>query len=200
MNDWLLEWVAIYGPAVLFVILTAAQAGVPLPTTILLIITGSLAGQGDLDGWQVLLFATAGAAAGDIIGYFLGRFGGRRMAKRLAKNGSESMERAEAFSRRWGDMGVFFSRWLVTPLGPWLNLVSGAAGYPIRRFIFWVVVGEFLWVAACIAIGFAFSESVRYITDLMGSLVWVLFGLVIAAMLIWQIAGFVGSIQEEDRS
>jgi membrane-associated protein len=33
-------------------------------------------------------------------------------------------------AKRWGGPGIFFSRWLVTSMGPWLNVTSGVAEYP----------------------------------------------------------------------
>ena len=192
MNDWLLEWIAIYGLPAFFIILMIAQVGVPMPITLMLIVIGSIVGQGDLTLWQVVILGAAGAATGDLIGYLLGRTGGRRLINRFSSRmgGEDNLKKAEEFSRRWGDMGIFFSRWLVTPLGPWLNLTSGAIVYPLRRFAFWVLLGEIVWVFLFVMLGWLFSDRVQYVTDLMGNLTWVIFGLFIAGFIAWQFRGF----------
>jgi hypothetical protein len=64
---------------------------------------------------------------------------------------------------------MFFSRWLVTELGPWLNVTSGIAGYPWRRFIFWDVLGEVLWVVLYVMLGYIFSDRVQYIAEILGN-------------------------------
>lgn len=192
MSDWLLEWIAIYGLPAFFLILMVAQIGVPMPITLVLIVIGSIVGQGDLSLWQVILLGAAGAATGDVIGYFLGRTGGRRLIRRFSSRmgGDDHLRRAEEFSRRWGDMGIFLSRWLVTPIGPWLNLTSGAIFYPWQRFAFWVMFGELVWVFLFVILGWLFSDRVQYVTDIMGNFTWVVFFLFIAAFLGWQFRGF----------
>ena len=191
MSDWLLEWIALYGLPALFVILVAAQAGIPLPMTLMLIIIGSLVEQGQLGLWQVVLLGTAGAITGDLVGYFLGYFGGRPLMNRFADKmgGSESVQKARDLSRRWGGFGIFFSRWLVTPLGPWLNLTSGVAEYPWARFFIWALLGELIWITLYVMIGRLFSDQVEYISALLGNLTWVLFGLVVVGILAWNLRG-----------
>jgi hypothetical protein len=73
-------------------------------------------------------------------------------------------------------MGIFLSRWLVTPLGPWLNLTSGIAGYSWPRFLFWDVTGEVLWVVIYVNLGKIFSDRVSALAELLGNLTWVIVG------------------------
>jgi membrane protein DedA with SNARE-associated domain len=178
-----------YGLPALFLILIVASAGVPLPVTLLLIACGSFVAQGEIGFWQVLVVCCAGAITGDQIGYLLGRWGGRRLAVRVTKRfgGANMIERAEAFARRWGGAGVFLSRWLATPLGPWVNLTSGIAEYPWHRFLFWDVLGEVLWVVLYVSLGKIFSDRVSALADLLGNLTWVIIGLLAALILGWKL-------------
>jgi membrane protein DedA with SNARE-associated domain len=189
VNDQLLEWLSIYGLPAYFGILVISSAGIPFPITLMLVVVGSFVEQGEMQLWKVLLLGSAGAVIGDQIGFGVGRFGGRRLVSRLTKRvgGENSVKRAEEFTRRWGSVGIFFSRWLVTPLGPWLNLTSGATGYPWVRFIFWDVLGEVLWVFLYVMLGRIFSDRVQYIADLMGNLSWGFVGIVAAAFLGWKL-------------
>lgn len=188
MNDQLLSWLSQYGLPALFAILTVASAGVPMPVTLLLVVTGSFVAQGELNLWEVLIVGSAGAIAGDQIGYFLGRFGGRGLVHRLTKNKAEErLKRAEEFTLKWGGAGIFFSRWLITPLGPWLNFTSGIAGYSWPHFLFWDVLGEILWVALYVILGKIFNDNVQELADLLGNLTWVLIGLLITIFLGWKL-------------
>lgn len=110
-------------------ILTAA--GMPFPSSLTLIVMGSLVAQGELSFWPVVLSGTVGAVVGDQIGYAAGRFGGRPLLTAITGRigGADKIEKAEALSRKWAGFGVFFSRWLIGPLGPWINLTSGLSEY-----------------------------------------------------------------------
>ncbi|MFN6962476.1 MAG: DedA family protein [Pyrinomonadaceae bacterium] len=197
MSDWLIGLIAVYGLPALFLILVAAQAGVPMPMTLLLIVLGSLVEQGQLQLWQVLFMGTAGAVAGDLVGYGLGRWGGKRLVKRFASKlgGDDAVKKAHDFNRKWGGVGIFFSRWLVTPLGPWLNLTSGVTDYPWLSFAIWVLLGEALWIGLYVSLGRVFSDEVEYISNILGNLTWVIFGLAVAGPLVWK---FRGSFRESN--
>lgn len=74
---------------------------------------------------------TAGAVIGDQIGYAAGRFGGRPLLNAVTKRigGADKVDKAEAFSRKWAGFGIFPSRWLIGPLGPWINVTSRLSEY-----------------------------------------------------------------------
>jgi membrane-associated protein len=187
LTDQIIGWLSLYGVVALFGILLAASIGAPLPVSLLLIAAGSFIDQGELKLWQVITAGSAGAIAGDQIGYALARWGGPSLLKRLTDRfgGADKVEQAENFARKWGGLGVFFSRWLITPLGPWVNLTSGISGYPWPRFLAWDVAGEILWVVLYVALGYFFSQSVQEVARLTGDLSWILLGTLAAGILGW---------------
>jgi membrane-associated protein len=189
VTDQLLAWLSLYGVPALFGILVVTCAGVPFPDTLLLLTVGSFVAQGDMKLWQVLVVGCAGAIAGDQIGYCLGRWGGRRLVRRITNKvgGADKIKRAEAFSKRWGGPGIFFSRWLVGPLGPWINLSSGITAYPWPRFVVWDVLGEVLWVVLYLMLGKIFSDRVQSLAELLGNLTWVIVGGIAATILGWKL-------------
>ncbi|HLA11774.1 MAG TPA: VTT domain-containing protein [Pyrinomonadaceae bacterium] len=146
MTDQLLALLTSYGLPALFFLVLISAVGFPLPVTLLLIASGSFVSQGEMELWHVLMIASAGAIVGDQLGYGFGRWAGPRLVHRITKRfgGREKIKRAEAFSTLWGSAGIFLSRWLVTPLGPWLNLTSGLSAYPWARFFFGM-----RWVKYC---------------------------------------------------
>ena len=158
LSDYLLSTLGLYGPPALFVVLLAGAVGAPTPGSLLLLVAGSFVEQGEMGLWPVLALGLAGAVAGDQIGYALGR---------------------------WGGGGVFLSRWLLSPLGSPVNLISGATRYPWPRFLFYDLLGEALWVAAYVLLGEFFSDSVEELGALLGDLTWAFVGLLLAALLGW---------------
>ena len=190
MRDELLGALSQYGSPALFVVAAVASVGLPLPVALLLIVTGSLIAQGVMDaGWAIGL-ACAGSVAGDLIGYAIGRWGGGRLLHRFSSllGGEERLNRTQARVRRWGWAGVFFTRWLITPLGPWVNLASGVSLYPWGRFLLWDVLGECLSVVIYVTLGWVFSDSVMSLDSVLGELTWATVALAAAVLLGWKLA------------
>ena len=78
-SDYVLSTLGVYGLPVLFGTLVIGSIGLPLPSSLLLLVAGSFVAQGDMSLWPVLALAAAGAILGDNVGYALGRWGSRRM-------------------------------------------------------------------------------------------------------------------------
>jgi membrane protein DedA with SNARE-associated domain len=191
VNEQLLELVATYGIAALFVVLLVSAIGAPLPATLLLLVAGSFTSSGDLELWQVVVSALAGVIAGDQVGYIVGRLGRQRLLTTLAErlHGEEQMTRAESFVSRWGGPAVFLSRWLASPLGPWVNLGSGSMRYSWPRFAAWDVLGEAVWVAIYVTLGVLFADRIEDLAALAGTGGWAVAGAMTAIVLgvvLWQ--------------
>jgi len=197
-TDQLLAAILVYGVPLLFAVIAIAAVGVPLPVSLTLVAAGSFAKQGEMRLLSVILAGSSAAILGDQIGYGISRWGGRRLIDRMTRRlgGAEKIKQAEALSRKWGGLGIFFSRWLVTELGPWLNVTSGVARYPWRRFIFWDVLGEVLWVVLYVMLGYIFSDRVQYIAEILGNLAWAILGLIVAVILGWKLLKYMRPARE----
>jgi membrane-associated protein len=189
ITDQLLSALSTYGLLALFLVVLIAGIGLPFPVSFVLVAAGSFVEQGEMNFLPVIIVSSVAAILGDLIAYMLARWAGRRVIEKISRGvGAESrVKQAENFSKRWGAAGIFFSRWLVTGLGPWLNLASGIAHYSWRRFMLWVVLGEVLWVVLYVSLGYAFSSRVQTIADLLGNLTWFLLGLLISGILGWKL-------------
>jgi membrane-associated protein len=200
LTDQVLAALLLYGLPVLFGVVLICSVGIPFPVSLMLVAAGSFVQQGDLKLWQVLAVASVAAVAGDQVAYFLARWGGRSLIGRVSRSiGVEAqIKQAEALTRRWSGAGIFLSRWLVTALGPWVNVTSGIAGYPWRSFLLWDVLGEVLWVVLYVTLGYVFSDRVQAMAEILGNLAWVVAGLIVAVILGWKLKGYV--LQRPDNS
>ena len=189
MNEQVLAALARYGSPALFAIVAIAAVGVPLPVTLILIVTGSLAAQGAMNVWLAFAIASVGSVAGDQVGYAVGRWGGKPLLTRLSRmiGSAERIRELDKKAKSWGGAGVFFSRWLVTPLGPWINLASGIAEYSWLRFTLWDFLGESFGVGLYIWLGLVFSDSVQELGAILGNLTWAVAGALAAAFLGWKL-------------
>jgi membrane-associated protein len=191
MLDQFLAALTQYGSPALFVVVAIAAIGVPVPVTLLLIVTGSLAAQGAINVWLAIVIASAGSVAGDQIGFAVGRWGGKKLVAKFTKmlGDVERIRELDARAKKWGGAGVFFSRWLVTPLGPWINLASGAADYSWLRFALWDFLGESFGAALFIWLGHVFSDRVQELGAVFGDLAWAILGVLAATYIGWKLFG-----------
>ncbi|MCC6237733.1 MAG: VTT domain-containing protein [Dehalococcoidia bacterium] len=199
MSDTVLGLVSTYGAPALFLALVAGAVGIPLPGTLLLLGAGSLVSSEDLDLWQVLIFGTCGAVLGDQLGYVLGRIGGVRIMHWLTRltHGEDRVDRAQASVVRWGGGTIFITRWLVGPLGPWVNLSAGSLAYPWVRFLFWGILGEMVWVAMYVSLGRLFADRIEVLADLVGSVGWALASLAVAGLLAYLLYQYIRDLLHE---
>ena len=133
---------------------------------------GAFVGSGDLSAAGVAVAALGGAVAGDQVGWWAGRMGGARVLPRLAaRPGPRRMvAQARAALTRRGPVTVYLSRWLFSPLGPYVNLMAGAAGMGWARFTLAGVAGEATWVAVYVGLGWAFAGQVAALGATLGNL------------------------------
>jgi membrane-associated protein len=189
ISDQVLAALLVYGLPVLFGVILICSIGIPFPISLMLVAAGSFVEQGEMKLWEVIAVASVAAVLGDQIAYGLSRWGGRRLINRISRKlGAEAnIKQAEALTKRWSGAGIFLSRWLVTAFGPWVNVASGIAAYPWRRFLLWDVLGEVLWVILYVGIGYAFSNRVQTIAEILSNLSWVIVGLIVTVILGWKL-------------
>ncbi len=186
MTDWVLAAVPIYGPWLVAIVTFLSCLALPVPASILMLTAGGFAAAGDLVLWQVVAGALLGAVAGDQAGYWAARLGGAALLDRAATGARAALiARAQALIAAKGAMAVFLSRWLVSPLGPYANLVTGATRFGWLTFTIAGVVGEAVWVAVYTGAGYSFGGNLQAATEFAGSILGFLAAGAVALGLGW---------------
>ncbi|MCI5075419.1 DedA family protein [Oricola sp.] len=201
MTETILSIFSLYGAPALFAIIAIGQFGIPVPTSILLLTAGALQASGELSFWQLFAWGLAGAVTGDHIGYGAGRFAAVAIRARVERWPSVrgNLQKAEDFTRKWGDGGIFFSRWLVSPVGPYVNLTSGLTLYPLYRFTLADIAGEVVWIGGYLTLGNLFAQSISDIADIVANAAWMIAAAVVTVFLGWQIVLRVRRIRANGR-
>ncbi len=176
MTETILSLVPTYGLPFLFGIAVLAASGVPVSSSLALLVTGAFIASGELGLTESYLTALAGAVIGDQIGYQIGLRAGNAVEERLSRKPKRAAQlmRAKEFIGRFGGVGVFLTRWLLAPIGPITNVICGASDMRWLRFTIWDFAGEVLWVAIYIGAGYAFRGNLEEIAALMGEASWLL--------------------------
>jgi membrane protein DedA with SNARE-associated domain len=131
----------------LFLLIGAESAGVPLPGETALVASGVLASQGKLNIAAVIVVASAAAIIGDNCGYWIGRKGGRRLLERwsfVSKHAQKVLPRSERIFAKHGGKTVFFGRFvaILRITAAWM---AGISHMPWWRFFVFNAAGGILW-------------------------------------------------------
>ncbi len=138
------------GYLVLFALVAAESAGVPVPGETALIAGGVLAHHGVFHIAAIIATAATGAIAGDNLGYLIGRTGGRRLLERpgpLQRHRENLLRHGEPFFAQHGPKAVFLGRWVVGVrlAAAWL---AGINRMPWETFGFWNALGGIAWATS----------------------------------------------------
>ncbi len=156
------------GYPVLALVVLASSAGVPLPTSLILIIAGSVAALDGVNPVSLFLLVTASSVAGDSIGYGVGRaLGGVFLDKTESRWGSlgSVSGQLQRYFRPWSGLTVFLTRWLFTPFSSAVNLLSGISRYPFRRFLTFAAAGEAISSGLFLGAGYVVGVNSTYVWD-----------------------------------
>lgn len=191
MMDWLLELIPTWGLWLLAGTTLASCLALPIPASLLMLTAGGFAAAGDLVLWQTMAAALAGAVAGDQIGYAAGRGGGTRLLTAIGRDGTRAiaLQKAAGLMAARGGVAVFLTRWLFSPLGPWVNLTAGSLGYSWARFTLWGAAGEAVWCGLYTGLGHVFGGNIEAASAMAGSILGFLAaGAVAAGLGLWLLA------------
>ncbi|HCL66614.1 MAG TPA: DedA family protein [Rhizobium sp.] len=189
MTEQLLALLPLYGLPLLAAVTGLSCLGLPLPASVVMMLMGAFAAAGDFSLFGVFTTAFVAAVSGDQVGFAIGRLSGATIIARLARTPSrqDTLARAEARINSHGPLAVFFTRWLIAPLGPYVNLIAGATAFSWARFTFYGAAGELFWVGGYTGLGVIFSDNVMSIAEIIGDLSGFLAAGVVALYLGWRI-------------
>ena len=169
ISDALLSRLVTNTYPVLAVGVVIASAGIPAPSSLLVIAAGAFAARGFANLFVVMVIAALGSSLGDTILYLIGvKVGssGDRLPGFLAK--TLETER-DSFSGCRPSL-VFTSRFIFTPLIIPVNLLAGMYGCAYRKFIPYVLGGEAVWAVEMAGLGYVFGANIELVNDVVGNL------------------------------
>ncbi len=183
LSDALLARLVTNTYPVLAVGVVLASAGIPAPSSLLVIAAGAFAARGFANLFVVMVIAALGSSLGDTILYFIGVKVGSS-ADRLPGFLAKAIETERVSFSGCQPSLVFTSRFIFTPLIIPVNLLAGMYGCAYRQFIPYVLGGETVWAVEMAGIGYVFGANIELVNDVVGNLtvvavlllgVWVVF-------------------------
>src|SRR5687767_13572118 len=153
----IVRWGGYVGLTTIVFVETGLLIGFFLPGDSLLVTAGLLASQPDfeLNVYMMGVLFSVAAIVGDTVGYYIGRMTGPRIFTRedsLFFN-KKHLYRAHAFYEKHGGKTIVLARFMpiVRTFAP---VVAGAAEMRYRDFIFYNILGGFLWIWSMLFTGY----------------------------------------------
>jgi membrane protein DedA with SNARE-associated domain len=123
------------------------SASIPLPSEIIMGISGYLVYKGEMN----LIVAGLAGAIGNILGssimYYIGSRGGRPVVKKYGKYlhfDEERFDKVDRWFAKWGDKTVFACQ-LLPVIRTFVSLPAGILRINFFRFIVYTFAGAFIW-------------------------------------------------------
>ena len=167
LTHFLTTSVSDHGYLAVFVLMILESACIPIPSEVIMLFGGALAGgllaaghpQVSLVG--VGLAGAAGNLVGSLLAYGVGRAGGRPLLERYGRYvliRPEHVDRAERFFSRRGDLAVLVGR-VLPVIRTFISLPAGVAEMPVGRFSAFTLIGSLPWTFALAGAGYALAAN-----------------------------------------
>ena len=187
MLDWFLSSLLLYRYLALFLIMAVSAFGFPLPASLLLVAAGAFTAQDYFDLRSVLAVAFFGCLVGDGFGYWLSyRYGQELLARiglrRLFKS-KRYLKIEKSFEFHSGKI-IFLSRFLVSSVGPVVNILSGVVRIKGRKFFGHIIPGEAIYVLLYCLGGYLLGSEWQGIVGILANLGVIIASLVLLALLL----------------
>lgn len=173
----------IYG--ILFVIIFCETGIVVfpyLPGDSLLFVCGTLAANGVLDLWAILILLTIAAILGDTVNYWIGRFTGKELLDHHVRFiRQEYIDKTHSYFEKYGGVTIIIARFVpfVRTFAPFF---AGVGKMEYSHFLIYNIIGGVLWVCAFTMAGYFFG-NLPVVQDNFGFVILFIIGLSFLAIL-----------------
>jgi membrane protein DedA with SNARE-associated domain len=160
----------------------------PLPSEVILPLTGFAAGQGVLSLPSALFWTTLGSVVGAVALYWIGVLLGRRRLyavwAKLPLVKTADLERTEEWFARHGTKAVFFGR-MVPVFRSLISVPAGLERMPLPVFLGLTALGSLLWNSVLVLAGYWLGDRWELVEQYVGVLSKVVLGAAVVALAAW---------------
>ena len=171
LATWVSDVIQSFGYAGVAFLMLAENLFPPIPSEMILPLTGFLVDRGELGCVPTLLVATAGSLTGALALYALGRWGGRGLILRygsVLRVKESDLDRADDWFDRSGGAVVLFGR-MVPGVRSLVSIPAGLSEMPLCRFVLLTALGSGVWNTLLIGSGWLLGENWSQVAGVVGS-------------------------------
>lgn len=191
MTEWITELIYDLGYTGLAILTFIENIFPPIPSEIIMPLGGFLVAEDQLRFPGVVLAGTIGSVAGGLVLYYVGRlFNQEQLEGWVERHGrwlllkTEDIEKAFDWFDRHGYKAIFLAR-LIPGVRSLISVPAGADRMALAPFILYTSLGTALWSGLLAYGGMVLGENYEQLGEIVGSLTYVVLGVIGLAALIW---------------
>ena len=193
MEHLVVDQISQHGYLAIFVLMVLESACIPIPSEVIMLFGGALAGGLTLAGVHVQLntigvglAGTAGNLVGALLAYAVGRVGGRPLIERWGRYvllRPHELDRAERFFDRRGKAAIFFGR-MVPVVRTFISLPAGIAEVPVVPFAVLIGLGTLPWTFGLAIAGDSLASNWKSVSNAFTP-ISIVVGVVLLGLIAW---------------
>lgn len=166
---WTAKAVADGGVVVIFALMALESSSLPIPSEVILPLSGYLVSLGKLNLYLVLLATTAGSILGSLVDYYIGLLIGLEGIQKRKLINEKNLNRAIEWFKKYGAYAVLFTR-MLPGMRTLISFPAGAFKMNVLRFILFTFFGSFLWSIILIYIGILLGNNWEYAINIINKI------------------------------
>ncbi|HLV22300.1 MAG TPA: DedA family protein [Polyangiaceae bacterium] len=190
MDSWVIGIVQSLGYVGIALLMALENLFPPIPSELIMPLSGYTASQGTLNLWLVILIGSAGTLVGTLPWYAAARFiNNQRFHRFVDRHGHwltldlDELERAERWFRSHGRWMVAVGR-LIPGIRTLISIPAGFCKMPLGQYLAYSAVGTLAWSGILAAAGYALGQHYDRVAKYLGPVTWVVLGLIVGTYLV----------------
>jgi membrane protein DedA with SNARE-associated domain len=185
MTDFILNLIHSWGYLGIAILMFLENVFPPIPSEVIMSVSGVMVAQGRFDFWTLIAVAVAGTTLGNWVWYWVGRwFGYARLKPLIDRYGRwltldwDEVEKLHDWFLRFGSGIVFVFRFV--PIArTMVSLPAGMVGMSQVKFLIWTAAGSTIWISAIAGAGNWFGKQFAEVDRFIGPVVVVAIGSIV---------------------
>lgn len=162
MSNLLIAYFRNYNIWFLSILIMFGSLGIPTGAFLVVIASGAFAYAGEFNIIILLFEIWFFSCIGDNIAYIMWRFIGHKFLNkslRISTYFEPKIIKSKNYLKKHGKVAVFFTRFLISAMGPFINGAAGITEYKLMTFNLFVILGDLLWSCMYLGLGYWFGDS-----------------------------------------
>jgi membrane protein DedA with SNARE-associated domain len=185
MTDFILNLIHSWGYLGIAILMFLENVFPPIPSEVIMSVSGVMVAQGRFDFWTLVAVAVAGTTLGNWVWYWIGRwFGYARLKPLIDRYGRwltldwDEVEKLHDWFLRFGSGIVFVFRFV--PIArTMVSLPAGMVRMSQVKFLIWTAAGSTIWISAIAGAGNWFGGQFAQVDRFIGPVVVLAIGSIV---------------------
>ncbi len=174
MQQFILHIIEQFGYFGVFFLILIENVFPPIPSEVILLISGFFSSYTSLSVFYMILASTLGSFLGAIILYYIGKIFNKERLKKIV-NGrlgkilflkEKDIDKADEWFDNKGNKSVFFCRF-VPIVRSLISIPAGMSEMPMGKFIIYTICGSMIWNTVLICLGFRLGSNWEYVLTIL---------------------------------